>query len=337
MLVDDRFGIPAVKRIATWTHRRQTAGAVCTLPPEANMIPRDQLIGVVLDRIARAEGGNAASVLSPQALGEARRLAEFADDGDIESAFALGTFYLDRHRLLSTDEADRQAAVRHFGAVLAWLPDAIPSELRSDVARTGPVVGRDADEWNDEAMRLWGAPAASSNVDIVARAATDHTLDGAWQQMRDVLAWLWDTVAAPVMQHLGHTVPVAVGSGWPRVWWILTGPPSALPVHAAGYHDSGPGQDSVLDRVVSSYTPTLRTLRHARRPRPTASSADGALVVGVGMSALDNPLWAVAEEVAHVGGVLSNASALVGADATREAVLQTSWTPVGPLRLPRVG
>jgi tetratricopeptide (TPR) repeat protein len=78
------------------------------------------------------------------------------------------------------------------------------------------------------------------------------------------LAWLWDTVAGPVLDALGLT-PHAPGAGWPRVWWIPTGPLAFLPLHAAGYHGTAEGR-SVLDRVVSSYAPTLRTLAHARRP-----------------------------------------------------------------------
>jgi CHAT domain-containing protein len=59
----------------------------------------------------------------------------------------------------------------------------------------------------------------------------------------------------------------------PRIWWCLSGLLSFLPIHAAGHHatsvDSVP--ETVLDWVVSSYTPTVRALIYARRYR----SADG--------------------------------------------------------------
>src|SRR5208282_6131028 len=37
----------------------------------------------------------------------------------------------------------------------------------------------------------------------------------------------------------------------------------SLPIHAAGYHDRGSTRN-VLDRVVSSYAPTLRSLAYSR-------------------------------------------------------------------------
>jgi CHAT domain-containing protein len=53
------------------------------------------------------------------------------------------------------------------------------------------------------------------------------------------------------------------------LWWCVSGLLSFLPLHAAGHHhtraDATPA--TVMDRVISSYTPTLRALTHARRPR----------------------------------------------------------------------
>jgi tetratricopeptide (TPR) repeat protein len=78
------------------------------------------------------------------------------------------------------------------------------------------------------------------------------------------LIWLWDAVARPVLDAAGITGPP--GSVWPRIWWCPTGPLAHLPLHAAGRH-AEPGHASVLDRAISSYTPTVRALRHVRRPR----------------------------------------------------------------------
>ncbi|MFB8239624.1 CHAT domain-containing protein [Kitasatospora purpeofusca] len=72
--------------------------------------------------------------------------------------------------------------------------------------------------------------------------------------MREILAWLWDTVGEPV------TTEVCREAGpRPRVWWCPTGPLALLPLHAAGR-----GADAVLERVVSSYTVTLGHLWLAR-------------------------------------------------------------------------
>ncbi|MBB5866789.1 tetratricopeptide (TPR) repeat protein [Allocatelliglobosispora scoriae] len=76
-----------------------------------------------------------------------------------------------------------------------------------------------------------------------------------------VLDWLWETTVGPVLDALGHRGPPRPGEPWPRVWWIPTAALTVLPIHAAG-------NNRVLDRVVSSYTPTLRALRHGSgRPR----------------------------------------------------------------------
>ena len=88
------------------------------------------------------------------------------------------------------------------------------------------------------------------------RQGPDRAGGGGQKDLLEVLAWLWDVVAAPVLEYLGYTAPLDPDTGGRRVWWIPTGPLSALPVHAAGHHLAG--TDTVLDRVVSSYTPTVR-------------------------------------------------------------------------------
>jgi CHAT domain-containing protein/tetratricopeptide (TPR) repeat protein len=76
--------------------------------------------------------------------------------------------------------------------------------------------------------------------------------------LTDLLAWLWDTTVGPVLDH--------VEGG--RVWWLPTGLLGQLPLHAAGH----PGQPGALDRVVSSYTPTLRALLRSRAQPPAEGS-----------------------------------------------------------------
>src|SRR2546429_5203398 len=97
--------------------------------------------------------------------------------------------------------------------------------------------------------------------------------------MFDVLSWLWDAVAAPIVDHLGHRDAPEPGAPWPCVWWIPTGALSPLPIHAAGRHQQGDGRgQSVLDLVVSSYTPTARVLWKARQARRLKADS---LIVGI--------------------------------------------------------
>ena len=93
------------------------------------------------------------------------------------------------------------------------------------------------------------------------------------QRLTDTLGWLWDALAGPVLDRLGITGPPGDGQRWPRLWWCVSGLLSFLPVHAAGHHDtrSDAAPATVIDRVISSYTPTLRALTHARRPGPATT------------------------------------------------------------------
>jgi CHAT domain-containing protein len=98
------------------------------------------------------------------------------------------------------------------------------------------------------------------------------------------LAWLWDTLTGPVLTALGHTTTPADGRPWPRVWWCPVGILAYLPLHAAGHHhdlaDGRAHPRAVLDRVVSTYTTTVRGLAyaHAQYPDPARSTT---LIVAV--------------------------------------------------------
>ncbi len=107
---------------------------------------------------------------------------------------------------------------------------------------------------------------------------------GAQAAIRDILAWLWDTAADPVLRALGHHHTPAPRKDWPRVWWAPGGLMGLLPIHAAGYHtaDADPAHRSVMERVISSYTPTIGALAHARRHLTARhAEADRSLIVAM--------------------------------------------------------
>ncbi|KAK5659620.1 hypothetical protein OQA88_824 [Cercophora sp. LCS_1] len=91
------------------------------------------------------------------------------------------------------------------------------------------------------------------------------------------LSWLWHTTANPILTALNYTSLPSSPTAWPRVWWILTGPLSRFPLHAAGiYTDpfSPKGTtDTVLDRVISSYSTTVQALLHTRSLRTSPLSS----------------------------------------------------------------
>jgi len=152
------------------------------------------------------------------------------------------------------------------------------------------------------------------------------------QQLSNTLGWLWDALAGPVLDRLGITGPPRGGQPWPHLWWCVSGLLQFLPVHAAGNYrtqaDTAPA--TVMDRVISSYTPTLRALTHARRPGATAVGGKdrwagaGDRVVAVAMphtpGASDLP-GAQAETAGLQRRFPSRVTMLTGPQATHDAVL----------------
>jgi len=112
------------------------------------------------------------------------------------------------------------------------------------------------------------AAAADTCATAISTLATETaTLAGqrtARRVIHDTLAWLYDTVAGPVLD-------MTQGR---RVWWCPTRALTQLPLQAAGHHVDG-SRRTVLDRVVSSTIPSLGALSRAL-PALAASGPDGA-------------------------------------------------------------
>jgi tetratricopeptide (TPR) repeat protein len=85
-------------------------------------------------------------------------------------------------------------------------------------------------------------------------------------QMRDMLRWLWQTAAKPILSHL-NMLSHETGKEKCRVYWIGTGLLSTAPFHAAGEHE-GHSTDNTISHVISSYIPSLRALSFAREEPP---------------------------------------------------------------------
>ncbi|NUT47721.1 MAG: CHAT domain-containing protein [Saccharothrix sp.] len=91
---------------------------------------------------------------------------------------------------------------------------------------------------------------ASALQDLVAPDVTARF--SARAVVNETLAWLWTAIVEPVLEVVHEQ----------RVWWCPTTLLALFPLHAAGIYGARPV--SALDRVVSSYTPTLRALLHTR-------------------------------------------------------------------------
>ncbi|MFC8143165.1 CHAT domain-containing protein [Streptomyces paradoxus] len=203
-------------------------------------------------------------------------------------------------------------------------------------ADQGPVVLAYCSEFRNDALILRDGDvllvplphatpqAVAEQADRLERAladAVDPTRDRAAQQtVGEVLTWTWDHVTGPVLGRLGLHGPTP-GGEWHRLWWSPGGALASLPLHAAGHHgetpdavpDGGsvpapvaavPGPRTVLDRVVSSYTPTVGALRYARAraaaPRPHGPLLAVALTETPGA----RPLGGARREVEVLRGLL---------------------------------
>src|SRR6185369_12180074 len=150
--------------------------------------------------------------------------------------------------------------------------------LTSSGVSTVPLTELTVDAVRDHAVAFLAA------LEEVADPARERPRAACEQDLADVLAWLWDVIAAPVLARLGPRADGRDGTGPPRVWWCPTGLLSLLPLHAAGSY-SGDGENtgsSVLDRVVPSYTATVRALLHARQA-PACPRGDDARILAVCM------------------------------------------------------
>ncbi|MEV0197347.1 CHAT domain-containing protein [Nonomuraea sp. NPDC050691] len=227
--------------------------------------------------------------------------------------------------------AGRIRALPAFGRFQLPLPLGMPDLL--PVAAEGPVVTVNVHPRRCDALalcadgvRLVPLPRLRA-AELFEQAEAFHAaiamvrtgpgpLGGQAQQvLLDTLGWLWDVLAEPVLTELGLTWPPEDGA-WPRLWWSPTGPLNSLPLHAAGHHAIAGA--SVLDRVVSSYTPTLRALLHSRS-RPVPARRAGLTVAmprTPGHAALPETAGEAAEVTAGLPG-----PALIGARASRAAVL----------------
>ena len=219
----------------------------------------------------------------PHLATEFLRLCKDLDDTSNIDEMAPDQEINQRHKL--ADELDQIIdKIREKQGFERFLLPPLASELLS-VASQGPIallnvsnIRSDALLLKSTGMEVVPLPDLTPNkvAEQVARFITALDLydspgmaDYAEQQLLDVLAWIWKSTTRPVLDQLGFTEQVhsTENRQVPRIWWCPSGLLAFLPLHAAGDHSTRFNEvpQTVLDRVVSSYTPTVRALMHARR------------------------------------------------------------------------
>ncbi|WP_208881775.1 CHAT domain-containing protein [Streptomyces tricolor] len=215
-----------------------------------------------------------------------------------------------------------------------FLEPATTEELMAAAAE-GPLVMINASRLRSDALIITTQEIKCVPLPLVSRQAlleqitslTEAVDDTSPESMQEavtaILRWLWDAVAGPVLEVLDLPQPEETGV-WPRLWWIPGGALSYLPVHAAGYRQDPNAEDprSVVDRVVSSYTPTVRALIEARRTEQL--STDGGnrlLVVAMPKTPGAAPLPSTQREAEFLSNLLPT-TLLKESDASATSVLE---------------
>lgn len=274
--------------------------------------------------------------LDPAMAGELRQVSAGLRALDARDRTAPADFAArrDLDREIASERAEltrRWTELRHSAAPATAPPDLVAA------AADGPVVMVASVSCGGYALLLTGDPDRpvrtlelpglgfeTANEQVLTFLTARHyaTSDSyplrvrriAQAEVRDTLAWLWRSAAEPILTALG--LDGAPGGSWPRLWWCPVGFLSYLPWHAAG---SGAGE-GVLDRVVSSYTASLRALEYVRR-MPRGPGAGRTLIVAQPEAPGASPLRGVREEVAAIRRLVPGATLLAGAEATKATFL----------------
>ena len=288
----------------------------------------------------------------------ARRYIALRDELDMEEpehapSLASPISPLAVAKAVAVDFRDRYTVAAEFDAIVAEIrqledfrhfmlpPD--PSDLIHQ-ASDGPIVAFNVTRYRCDALLIH--PAGITNVrlpnltlddlmdkinifhqalrDCADLGLTATARKDAQQVVSGILGWLWDVAAEPVLDKLGYQGPPDPGAPWPRVWWAPGGALGLLPIHAAGHHRAGPVGDcrTVVDRAISSYTPTVRALAHARERDSLPSMETSALIVSMPTTPGLEPLPNSLREVTSLAQRVLRATLLTESQATKKSVLK---------------
>ena len=141
-----------------------------------------------------------------------------------------------------------------------------------------------------------------------------HDPDDAHAKALNVLRWLFEALAKPVLD-VFHVLEAtdsmhhhAISQKPNRVWWITGGFLSWFPLHATGLYKETDGVNTptmVMDKVISSYAPTVQCLLHSLKrleqiPPIQRNDLSKALVVCMPETNGESPLANAKTEAANV-------------------------------------
>ncbi|VUC24094.1 unnamed protein product [Clonostachys rosea] len=149
-----------------------------------------------------------------------------------------------------------------------------------DAAKYGPVVAINVSKFRCDTLLVENhqvrlLPLPNLHLEDIKQRERQSNLGS-----NAVLEWLWDTVTGPILDAIGLS-PVPSGTNkWPHIWWIPTGPLGRFPLHASGYHQYG-RSETVCDRVMSSYSASIKMMIYSRRYVATPRAVNQALMLAM--------------------------------------------------------
>ena len=138
--------------------------------------------------------------------------------------------------------------------------------------------------------------------------------------LKGILLWLWKATVKPVLEELNFIQDISKNDGepLPRIWWISSGRMGMMPIHAAGDYASNP-KIITSNYVISSYTPTIKSLAYARRKASEVQRQPGnnVLIIGNSRGAPSAPNKRVLNEVpAEMKAIKQIAQGAIGTTCT---------------------
>ncbi|RDW82942.1 hypothetical protein BP5796_04433 [Coleophoma crateriformis] len=171
-----------------------------------------------------------------------------------------------------------------------------PVEAIQAAASRGSIVVLNVSEFRCDAIIVQEDGVKALPLPRLTKTAIEERVKRDALGTVETLNWFWDVAASPVLEDLGFIQSPSDGK-WPHVWWIPTGPLSRFPVHAAGYHDKCLSR-TVLDRVMSSYSSSIKAIIHGRQRQVHPLTSAQALLVAMEYTPGYDRLRFATEEVA---------------------------------------
>jgi tetratricopeptide (TPR) repeat protein len=148
-----------------------------------------------------------------------------------------------------------------------------------------------------EQYRLWGLTRSTRNIEPMREGQQSR-------RFRRFLSRLWSSCVRLVLKELGFLSPPR-NADLPRIWWIGTGLACSLPFHAAGHHATA-STENTFSCAISSYTPSIKSLRYAKEKATVTFSDPSVLLVTMLTTPGANDLPGVEKETEEICTAIQN-------------------------------